>query len=334
MKATIRHVAKEAGVSVSTASRALNNKDDVSPETRQRVLDAAEKLRYIPSSIARGLVSGKTRTLGVVVNDNASPVYAEALRGIEEVANQAGFGVLICNSADSPEQEQHCLNILRANHVEGILISPCRTDEKIARRLKASGETFVFIVRHCPGIEADYVITDGVEGGYLVTDYLLTLGHRRVGLVTGPLGISTAEGRLAGYVKALDKHGLYYDEQLVSRGAYTVTGGYKAARQLLDRSDRPSAIFAATDYQAVGVLKAARELAIRVPHDLALAGGDDIELAEFLQVPLTTFDSPSRQIGARAAEILIGRLKGECQDLQQIAFKPRLIVRESSGDSV
>lgn len=331
MRITIRDVARQAGVSVTTASRVLNARKDVNPETRARVLATANALRYVPSAVARGLVLGKSNTLGALVNDSASPVYAEIVKGIEAATNAAGFGLLLCNSAESQEQALLRLSMLSANHIEGVLLVPVQTDRRDVEELERLGIPFVLLLRHFSDLDADYVISDNAEGGRLATSHLLSLGHRRIGHVAGPAHISTARDRWAGYRQALAAHAVPYDESLVSHGAFTIAGGYQAALQLLECPQRPSAIFAASDMQAVGVLKASRQLGLRVPDDLALVGGDNIELAEFLEVPLTTFDVPKYEMGERAAAILIARLEGRCNTRQQIVFKPRLVVRQSCG---
>ena len=331
MRVTIHDVARTAGVSVATASRALNHKGEIGPDKRARVLAAAQTLGYAPSSMARALVSGRSRILGVLINNNASPVYAELLRGIEDAANAAGFTLLFSNSADSQEQALHCLATLQSMHVDGLLLTPVQTDRRDIELLQRSSLPFMLLLRHFPDLEADYVIVDNVAGGYLVTSHLLELGHRRIGHLAGPAHTSTAQGRLTGYRQALAERGAPFDQGLLTHADYTIAGGYEGARRLLERSDRPTALFAATDLQAVGVLKAARELGLRIPEDLALAGGDDIELAEFLEVPLTTFRQPAREIGMLGAEILMARLRVGSQALQQVVLKPKLIVRRSSG---
>ncbi len=333
MRITIREVAREAGVSVTAASRALNNKGEMRPEKRALVLAAAHRLQYTPSSVARALVSGKSKTLGVLVT-NTSPVYADILHGIEEAAHAADYGLLFANSTNSQDQALRCLTLLRTRQVDGVLLTSVQTDRRDIELLQQAGIPFVLLLRHFPDLDADYVVLDNVKSGYLVTEHLLELGHRRIGHVAGPLYVSSAQGRLAGYRKALRKYGARYVAELVEIAPFTIDGGYTAALALLDRRDRPSAIVAATDLQAVGVLKAARTLGLRIPDDLALTGGDDIELAEFLEVPLTTFHQPARQIGSRAAGILIARLNGEARPTQQLVLKPRLIVRRSSGGKV
>jgi LacI family transcriptional regulator len=288
MPATIRDVARIAGVSVTAAHRALNGKSELKSDKRERVLEAARELNYVPSAAARALVSGKTNTIGMVVTDNSSPVYAGVVRGVEEITNAAGYGLLLCNS-------------------------------------------YVLLMRHFAEIDSDYVITDNETGGYEATAHLLDLGHTRIGHVAGPACVSSAQGRMFGYHRALAECGIPFSEDLIAHAPFTIGGGYDASLRLLDRPDRPSAIFSSNDLQAVGVMKAARELNLKIPDNLALVGGDDIELAEFLEVPLTTFHQPLREIGSLGAEILIERLRGESEEKRQVVLTPQLVVRRSSG---
>jgi LacI family transcriptional regulator len=342
---TIFDIAREAGVSHATVSRALNNKGDLSPATRARVLAVAEKLHYVPSSVARALVSGQTRTFGLIVSNNASPFFSEIVRVIEGTTNAAGFGLLLCNSAESQEQALRCLAMLLSKQVDAIILTPVQSDTRDVALLQRSGIPYLLLLRRFADLAADSVVLDNVKGGYLVTDHLLCLGHRRIGHVAGPSHIFSAEGRLAGYRKALEERGVPYDDGLVVNAGFTVAGGYEAAMVLLERARRPApgpgrgepattAIFASTDLQAVGVLKAARELGLRIPDDVALTGGDDIELAEYLEVPLTTFRQPAHEIGARSVEILLARLAGDQSAPRQVVLDPELVVRRSSGHPI
>jgi LacI family transcriptional regulator len=331
MPITIRDVARAAGVSVTAAHRALNDKAELKSDKRARVLAAARQLNYVPSAAARALVSGKTDTIGMVVTDNASPVYAGIVRGVEEVANAAGFGLLLCNSGDSQERAISCLETLRAKQVDGVLITPVQTDRRDVERLHEFAIPFVLLMRHFADVASDYVITDNEAGGYAATCHLLDLGHRRIGHLAGPVFVSSAQGRLAGYRRALAERGIPFDEHLVVHAPFTVAGGYDTAFALIDRPDRPTAIFAANDLQAVGVMKAARAVDLTIPDDLALVGGDDIELAEFLEVALTTFHQPAREIGSLGAQILLDRLRGGNEEPRRVVLTPRLIVRRSSG---
>lgn len=331
MSATIKDVAREAGVSVTTAHRGITGKGELRPETRERVLAAARALNFVPSAAARSLVTGRSQTIGMVVTDNASPVYAGVLRGVEEVVNAAGFGLLLCNSADDQRRALGCLDLLRAKQVDGVLLTPVQTSREDVDYLREAGIPHVLLLRQFGDQGADCVVLDNEAAGHAITDHLLGLGHRRIGHIAGPPFTSSAQGRLAGYRRALRAGGLPFDDDLVIHAPYTVEGGYRAAGDLLDRSDRPPAIFAANDLQAVGAMKAAWERGLRIPEELALAGGDNVELAEFLTVPLTTFHQPAVEIGKRGAEILLSRLRGDVAEPRQVVLAPELIVRRSTG---
>jgi len=285
----------------------------------------------VPSSVAQALASGATKTLGLIITNNASPVYAAVVHAIEGAAHAVGYGLLLCNSAGSQEQALRCLAMLQSKQVDGLIVAPAQTDRRDIAMLQRSGIPFVLLLRYFPDLQTDYVIMDNVEAGRLVTDHLLQRGHRLIGHVAGPVHISSGLGRLAGYRQALEACGVSYDAGMVVHAAFTMDGGYQAGRQLLNRPQRPTAIFAATDMQAVGVLKASKEFGLTVPGDLALAGGDDIELAEYLEVPLTSFRQPSIEIGAQVVAILMSRIDGDREGFKQVVLKPELIVRRSSG---
>jgi LacI family transcriptional regulator len=331
-RVTIKDVARHCGVSIAATSRALNNRGEVSPATRKLVLAGAAELGYIPNPLARGLVMGRLNTLGVVLTDNASPVYASILGGIEETAIREGFSVLLGNSAESQDQALRALDTLLATRVAGVLLVPTQHDQRDLERLAEWDTRSVLLLRRFPGVPSDYVVTDNERGSYLVTDHLIDLGHRRLAHIGGPERLSTAQERFAGFRKALGEHGMPVDEELVTRAPYTLEGGVEAARHLLQGPHRPTGIVAATDRQAVGVLKAAQDLGIDVPRDLAVVGGDDIELAEFLAVPLTTFRQRAYEIGARGVETLLWRLRNpDNQEVRQIVLEPQIVVRRSCG---
>jgi LacI family transcriptional regulator len=331
MPATLRDVARHAGVSVTTAHRGMNGKGELGEETRQRILDAAKELGYVRNETARSLVSGRSNTIGMIVTDNASPVYAGIVRGVESVVKAAGYGLLLCNSADDPAGALSCLELLRSKQVDGVLITPVQSDLAEIDYLRDAQIPYVLLLRTFGDAGDDVVVTDNEPAGRAATGLLVELGHRSIGHVAGPAHISSAIGRLAGYTHALKDGNIPFDPDLVVHAPFTTQGGYTAALELLNRADRPSAIFAANDMQAVGVMKAARELGLRIPDQLALVGGDDIELAEFLEVPLTTFHQPAYEIGSQGAELLLSRLEGAAGEPRQIVMTPQLIVRLSSG---
>ena len=228
MPVTIHDVAREAGVSHTTVSRALNNKGELSPETRARILAVAERLNYVPSSVAQALASGATKTLGLIITNSASPVYAAVVHAIEGAAHAVGYGLLLCNSAGSQEQALRCLAMLQSKQVDGLIVAPAQTDRRDIAVLQRSGIPFVLLLRYFPDLQTDYVIMDNMEAGRLVTDHLLQRGHRLIGHVAGPMHISSGLGRLAGYRQALEASGVPYDESLVCHAAFTMEGGYQA----------------------------------------------------------------------------------------------------------
>ena len=331
MPATLRDVARHAGVSVTTAHRGINGKGELGEETRQRILDSAKTLGYVRNETARSLVSGRSNTIGMVVTDNASPVYAGIVRGVESVVKAAGYGLLLCNSADDPADSLFCLELLRSKQVDGVLITPVQSDLAELNYLRDAQIPYVLLLRTFGDALDDVVVTNNESAGRAATGLLVELGHRQIGHIAGPAHVSSARGRLAGYTQALQDAGLPIDPDLIVHAPFTTAGGYAAALELLNRDDRPSAIFSSNDMQAVGVMKAARELGIRIPDELALVGGDDIELAEFLEIPLTTFHQPAFEIGSRGAELLLSRLIGDAKEPQQVVMTPQLIVRQSSG---
>lgn len=337
-RVTIKDVARLAEVSTAVASRAINGRGEVSEGKRERVLEAALQLGYVPNSMARGLVKGRQTTIGVIVTDNSSPVYAWIVRGIEEVANEQGFSVVLANSADSQDQALRSLDSLIASRVSGVLLVPTQRDRRDLELLRGAGMPFVLLLRHFEDdADTDFVISDNVLGAEEVTRHLLELGHRRIGHVAGPAEVSTAQERVTGFHKALAEAGVAPRPELLAHGPYTIEAGKELGARLMALAEPPTAIFAATDRQAIGVMEAVREKGLSVPGDVAVVGGDDIELAQYLAVPLTTFHQRAREIGREGMNTLLTRMdaiygdREERASYQQVVLQPELVVRESSG---
>ncbi|BDG62356.1 LacI family DNA-binding transcriptional regulator [Caldinitratiruptor microaerophilus] len=331
MAATIRDVARAAGVSQSTVSRALNGSGYVSPATRARVLAAAAQLHFRPSHVARSLVSKATHTLGLLLPDITNPFFPAIARGVEDAAARAGYAVILCNTDRDPAHEEHYLAILRQRQVDGLVLiaSSAAVGHRIAR---ADFPAVVFVDRVPPGAEADAVVVDNREGVRTATRHLLGLGHRRIAFVGGSAGSGTSEDRLAGYLAALAEAGLNPDPGHIRAGDFTYDGGYAAGRALLGSPDRPTAVVAANDLMAIGVLRAAAELGLRVPDDVAVVGYDDIPLAGMLNPPLTTVAQPTYEMGERAARMLLERLAGKAPpEPRRVVLPARLVVRRSCG---
>ncbi|MEA3311895.1 MAG: LacI family DNA-binding transcriptional regulator [candidate division WOR-3 bacterium] len=327
---TIRDVAHAAGVSINTVSRALSGKPDVNEETRKTILSAAEKLGYRPNKLARGLQSNKTQTVGVVITDIANPFFSALVKGVEESAREENYSIVLQDTDENYEKEKEAIQVLLAEQVDGLLITPVQTSKETIEDLKRTGLPFVLLGRHFDGLETDYVVTDDVQGGFQTTEHLIELGHKRIAMINGPLHISSAKERFQGYQKALDHYGIELDESILSAGAITTEDGYKVAKSLLGRQPQPTAVFAYSDFVAFGVMKAIREVGLEIPEDIAVMGYDDVEFSSCLEVPLTTVRIPKRELGRKAMKLLSKKIEKEKRELQKCTLKARLIPRQST----
>ncbi|NPV80580.1 MAG: LacI family DNA-binding transcriptional regulator [Firmicutes bacterium] len=309
---TIKDVAKLAGVSLSTASYVLNNKGAVSEKTRDKVLLAARKLNYKPNAIARSLVTGSSKTIGLLIPDISDPYFTEIVKGVEECANSNGYSVILCNTDRKLEKENQYFNILKEKRADGIILTGgAMNNDRHLLRLEDDNIAVVVIGRHSLPFRA--VVVDNVMAAREVTEYLLGKGHRRIGFISGSLLSTTSQDRLEGYKQALAFHGVPYDESLVSEADFKVQGGMEAARRFfeLPMERRPTAVFAGNDQMAIGVMGAAREYGLRVPEDIAVVGFDDIPLASLVTPSLTTVRLPMYEMGYKAMELLLESIAGD-----------------------
>jgi len=332
----MRDVAREAGVSVNTVSRALSGKPDVSPNTRARILKIAERLGYRPNRLARGLRSNKTFTIGVVVTDIANPFFGALVKGVEEAARKSNYSIILQDTDEDYEREKEAIQVMLAERVDGLLITPVQTKTETIEELKEAGLPFVLLGRYFDDLETDYVVTDDVQGGYLATEHLIKLGHKRIAMINGPLHISSAKERFEGYKRALAHHGVELDESLVSAGAITMEDGYQAAQALFQRRKRPTAVFCYSDFVAFGVIKAIREYGLRIPDDVAIVGYDDVDFSSYIDVPLTTVRIFKEELGKQAVVLLLEKVQDEVINGKNDARRGRLkldvslIIREST----
>jgi DNA-binding LacI/PurR family transcriptional regulator len=306
---TISDVAREAGVGVGTVSRVLNNSTRVSDATRQKVLRVMEDLDYVPNPFARRLSLGRTLTLAVVVPFFTRPSFVERLRGIEAAIAETEYDLIVYNVESVDKRDATFRRVSRPERIDGlIIISLSPSDEDVDRFLSSGVPTVLMDARHP---ELSHVVVDDVRGGYLATTHLLSLGHERIAFLgdayPNPFNFTSSHHRHAGYRRALDEAGIG------ARPAYSVTGAHgrdvawELAHRLLSLDEPPTAIVAASDIQALGVLEAARERGRSVPHDLSVVGYDDIEIAEYLN--LTTIHQPLFESGWRATHLLFQVMK-------------------------
>ena len=332
-RVTLRDIASLTGFSINTVSRALNNKEEVNTDTRTKILAAAAQFGYRPNRLAKGLRSNKTGTIGIVVTDVANPFFSALVKGIARAAREFDYSIILQDSDEDYAGEEEAIQVLLAEQVDGILITPVQSEQETIERLAKAHFPFVLVGRYFHDLDTNYVVPDDYQGGFIATDHLLKQGHRRIAMVNGPLHISSARERFQGFSDALAKYDIPVDKSLVSTGALTVEEGLDLARCILKRVPRPSAIVCYSDFVAFGVMQAIREIGLSIPEDIAVVGFDDVRMASCLQVPLTTIQSPKEELGRQAMQLLVHRLEKDHHDgeTDQRKLDVTLIPRESSN---
>jgi DNA-binding LacI/PurR family transcriptional regulator len=326
---SIKEVAQHAGVSIGTVSNVLNRPELVAPETRQRVLDAIDRLGYVRNDSARQLRAGSSRTIAIVVLDVTNPFFTDIVRGAESVAEASGAVLVVCNSGQDPGRERRHLEILEEQRVRGVLITPVHDapGSRLAQ-LAARGTPVVLVDREAGQPDQCSVAVDDVLGGRLAGQHLLDQGHTRIGYVGGPFGIRQVADRHRGIAKTVTGQA---ELHVVRTPSLSVAAGRAAAQQLVGLKRRPTAVFCANDLLALGVLQELTLRGLRVPHDLAIVGYDDIEYAAAAAVPLSSVRQPREQLGRTATELLLEEVRdGAAHEHRHVVFKPELIVRVSS----
>ncbi|HHY92418.1 MAG TPA: LacI family transcriptional regulator [Firmicutes bacterium] len=324
----IREVAHEAGVSVATVSRVLNRSGYVKAETYQRVIAAIRKLRYVPNGVARSMVRGSTRTIGLILPDITNPYFPMLARGVEDAATTQGYLVILCNTDNNPDTEAMYLTLLREKCVDGLIYVSAAPRADHVQEF-AESLPVVWVDRPPVGVEGDVVAGDDFLGGYLATRHLLSLGRRHLAFIAGPAGLMTSEERERGYRLAHKEAGLVVEEELLARGDFQFESGRRAMAEILERG-RPDALFASNDLMALGAIETILAAGRRVPEDIAVVGYDNIVFARLARPPLTTVEQPSYLIGLTACEVIMERIARRELPMQKKLFKPNLVVRASS----
>ncbi len=333
---TIRDVAVAAGVSITTVSHVVNETRYVSDELRQRVLRAMDELGYQPNVLARGLRSGQTKTIGLVVPDMSNLFFAEVSRAIEDMVFNKGYSLIICNSDDNPEKQKAYFGVLVAKQVEGIIFISTHSSEDFFERVENTRIPIVFADREVPSTLADVVLVDNECGGYLATSYLIGLGHKRIACITGPSGVTPSADRVNGYRRALQEAGLPYLQEYVIPGDFHYHSGEKAMLRLLDLNPRPDAVFVSNDMMAFGCIRAIRSCNLRLPDDISLVGFDDIILAQASSPALTSVAQPIEAMAQQIIELLFLRMQENppTTERKRIILKPELVIRDSCKQRV
>ena len=332
MLVTLKDVARGAGVSTATAGRVLGDYGYSSAEARRKVLRAARELGYRVDAVARSLATGRTNAIGLVVADIENPFFAEAARGVSDVAAEHGHTVILANTDEDVGKEETAVTVLLEKRVDGLIVTPASSDhqENLAPLL-TQGFAVVMLDRKVEGLSTDSVLVQNIEGARQAVAYLITLGHKRIGAVCDSLQITTNIERIAGYRQAHAEAGLPVDKSLIRVGGHTRQAALEETKALLALSWPPTALFAASNFMTIGALLAIRETGRSIPKDVALVGFDDMDWTTLCQPQLTTVAQPVYELGRVAAERLLARIKGDQSPPAEIRLPVELVVRESCG---
>ena len=330
MAATVRDVARKAGVSAMTVSRVINGQSGVSVETRARIEAAIAELDYAPSKVASSLISSKTELIGMIVPDVSNPFFGPVVRGAETTARKAGYRLLLCNSESDLRLERDYVTDLVAHRVEGLLIAPVGDRSEVSlRRLVEGSFPIVLLDRTIADLSCDSVTLDNADGARRMVAHLVAVGHRSIAFVTDADDVSTGRQRLAGFKEGLANGGIPFSDDLVFHTSTDQMGGYRAAQQILALNERPSAIFAVNNMTAVGVMQALRQVNLRVPDDISLVCFDDVQHLAVISPFLTVVDQPAETMARVAMQLLLERIAGNAgKQARSVSFPGTLVVRE------
>jgi LacI family fructose operon transcriptional repressor len=325
--ASIKDVAKAAGVSTATVSRVLANNAPIRPETRERVMQAVAALDYRPNLIARSLRAQKSAKIGLVVSDIRNPFFTAIGRAVEDTAYEQGYSVLMCNTDENPEKETMYLNILHDENVAGVIFSPTQKFSAAAKNFHSS-MPFVIIDRMVNTDKADMVLLDNVSAAYELTSHLIENGYRSIAGLFGNAS-TTGKDRQLGFQNALEKHGLH--SAAVHFIEPRIKHGYEMTRSLLAQAEHPDAIFTSNSLLTAGAFQAIRDCGLAVPGEVALVGFDETTWGALVDPPITVIAQPTEEIGRTATELLFQRINEPERTTKTVILKGKLLVRGSSA---
>ncbi|EAR07306.1 transcriptional repressor, LacI family protein [Reinekea sp. MED297] len=320
-----------AGVSTATVSRALANPEKVSEATRAKVAQAVRETGYSPNAAARSLRRSESKTIVVILPDIANPFFSDVISGLEEVAHSAGYKVLLGDSAHDPKRAQDYFDLVPTNQADGIILLTTEIPYTLVkdRQLK-SGFPLVMACEYFDDLELPTIYVDNEKGASKAIDYLLDMGHTHIASISGPISNPICRDRHQGFLNCLRKKQLNFDEKYLRQGDFSFSAGYQQGRVLLQMKDRPTAFFCHNDEMAVGVIKAARDLDLKVPGDVSVVGFDNIKFGEYCEPELTTVHQPREDIGRQAMKMMLDILASNDVPIRQ-TLRTQLIVRGSAG---
>ncbi len=334
---TLKNIAEALGVSAMTVSRALNDRDNVDEQTKQRVLDKARSMGYTPNRVAKSLVSRKTHTIGVVIPEITHAFFPEVVRGIEEVTYNSDYQLFLTNANEQFEREKEAIETLRAQRVDGLLISSSLSEEDYSfyKSIINGGGKVVFFDRCIEDIGASCVSVNDRESAQNITEHLITEhDYTNIAYLSGPQKVSIGKQRLLGYKDALEAHEIPVNDDWIIQAGFKEDTGYEAMIQLLEQGENyPDAVVAVNDPTAIGAMNAIQEFELSIPEDIAIVGFTDDIRSPLMEVPLTTVHQPAYEMGERAAEKLIEVIENEDAPIEKIEVPTSLKIRSSCGCS-
>jgi len=331
-RATIKDIAKIAGVSISTVSMALNKKEGLADTTRFKVLAIAEKLNYKPNAIAKGLVTKKLLTIGLIISDITDPFFADLARGVEDESFKKGYFVILCNSDNQQNKEELYVNLLMEQSVAGLIVVPVSSKYDHLMFAFNVGIPVVTVDRKIAYENVSYITSDNFKGAYEVTKHLIELGHKQIACVTMDKKWSTVMDRIEGFKAAINEHHLPIDESLILYSNGKIDGAIECTRKLLSLKNRPTAIFGTSDIVAFGIIEEIINNNLRVPEDISVAGFDNIHYSAYFQVPLTTVEQPKHEMGKLAFNLLLKKIEKISTEEERIILPTKLVVRRSTAN--
>ncbi len=327
----MKDVARLAGVSVQTVSVAVNNKSAISEETRERVLAAIEEIGYRPYTVARSLRTGATQTIALVVSDITNPFFASMANIVEDHAHAAGYSLLLYNTHSDLEREKNYIRMATQRWIDGLLFVSTKDEMYGLDTLKEANIPVVAIDRIPNNYEGPAVTLDNIKTGRLIAEHLIDLGHVHLAHISGPLDLMLSRERLDGFQSVIRERGLSPALYVEGDSSWSAESGYRAMQLLLEARPRPTAVFASNDRMAIGAMRAVIEAGLRIPEDISVAGVDDIELASYQIIPLTTIRQSLKDVATLGITILLEILEGKEPARSRVVCEPKLVVRASTG---
>ena len=335
MRTTIKDIARQTNLSITTVSLVLNNKGQKIPEeTKRLIFDAVEAMNYRPNKLALSLLRKKTYTIGLIIPDISNIFFSELGKGVEDRCREDSYNMILCNSNDEFLQEKQSINILADRSVDGIVIVISAESfgvkyEECLSTIRATGIPAILADCFDKAVDFSTIAVDNHEGSRLAMRHLIELGHRKIGCITGPLGLKTNVERLNGYINTLEEFDIQFEQSLVHEGNFRYQSGYDGTVKLLAKN--PTAIFCHNDMMAYGAAKALKDRGYSIPEDISVIGFDDIFFSAYMDVPLSTVKQPVYQMGRKSAELLLEEINGSEIPKQHILFAPELKIRKSAA---